>query len=296
LILINKILTIRPRYDAKLPYHLTSDPMNLSFLCAQTVGVPKEKAISENSFATVCDLLLPPVGNKAPTPIQLNVYGKAAERFVRVPAGAQIYIHGSKLRYDLNSKTYSLQGGIVTQVDTAFPILNTVVLSGRCVKDIDQEDARAFKTTADGLMICNQTLSVNTGRNQADLFNFYAINAAEDKLNNAELLVNFTRKGTGLSIQGKLVTDSWVDKETKEKKNLTKIQLVSMTLAPKGNTESKPITSQTTVASSTDVGSLWGGKVAEDLAEPWGSQHGASLPDLPGYAMAGANDDSDPPF
>ena len=270
--------------------------MNLSFLCAQTVATPKEKAISETSFATVCDVLLPPVGNKAPTPVQLNVYGKAAERFARIPANAQIYIHGSKLRFDLESKTYSLHGGIVTQVDPSFPILNTVILSGRCVKDIDQEDARAFKTTADGLMICNQTLSVNTGCNQADLFNFYAINSAEDKLNYAELLVNFTRKGTGLTIQGRLVTDSWIDKETKEKRAQTKIQLVSMTLAPKGNTESKPIQPQTTIASPTGVASLWGGKTAEDLAEPWGAQTGNALPDLPGYAMAAAGSDEDPPF
>jgi hypothetical protein len=41
-------------------------------------------------------------------------------------------------------------------------------------------------------MIANQTFSVNTGRNQGDLFNFYAINTAQDKLNQAELLVNFT--------------------------------------------------------------------------------------------------------
>lgn len=282
---------MRPRYDVKLPYHLTSDPMNLSFLCAQTTEAPKEKAISESSFATTCNLLLPPVGNKAPTPIQLNVYGKSAERFSRVAANSQIYIHGAKLRFDLDTKTYSLHGGIVTQVDPSFPILNTVILSGRCVKDIDQEDARAFKTTADGLMICNQTLSVNTGRNQADLFNFYAINSAEDKLNNAELLVNFTRKGVGLTIQGRLVTDSWLDKETKEKKSLTKIQLVTMTLAPKtGTGESKQIQPQTTIASSTGVASLWGGKTAEDVAEPWGA-----LPNLPGHAMTGSSDE-DPPF
>lgn len=287
----------RPRYDVKLPYHQLFDLMNLSFLCAQTAEAPKEKAISESSFATVCNVLLPPVGNKAPTPIQLNVYGKAAERFARIPAGAQIYIHGAKLRYDLDTKTYSLHGGIVAQVDASFPILNTVILSGRCVKDIDQDDARAFKTTADGLMICNQTLGVNTGRNQSDLFNFYAINTAEDKLNNAELLVNFTRKGVGLTIQGRLVTDAWTDKETKERKVATKIQLVTMTLAPKASGEGKPIQSQTTVASGTGVASLWGGKVAENLAEPWGAQTGTNLPDLPGYAMASVtDDDGEPPF
>lgn len=271
--------------------------MNLSFICAQTTEAPKEKAISENTFATVCNVILPPVGNKAPTPIQLNVYGKAAERFSRIPAGSQIYIHGSKLRYDLDLKSYSLQGGIITQVDESFPILNTVILSGRCVKNIDQEDARAFKTTADGLMICNQTLSVNTGRNQADLFNFYAINTAEDKLNNAELLVNFTRKGIGLTIQARLVTDSWIDRETKERKSNTKLQLITMTLAPKGAAELRSIQPQTTVASSNEVVSLWGGKTAEDIAEPWGAQTGSSLPDLPGYAMTGiAADDGEPPF
>jgi len=265
--------------------------MNLSFLCAQTTEAPKEKAISESSFATTCNLLLPPVGNKAPTPIQLNVYGKAAERFSRIPANSQIYIHGAKLRFDLDTKTYSLHGGIVTQVDPSFPILNTIVLSGRCVKDINQEDARAFKTTADGLMICNQTLSVNTGRNQADLFNFYAINSAEDKLNNAELLVNFTRKGVGLTIQGRLVTDSWLDKETKEKKSLTKIQLVTMTLAPKmGASESKPIQPQATIAPGSGVASLWGGKSAEDIAEPWGG-----LPNLPTHGMTSVPNE-DPPF
>ena len=271
--------------------------MNLSFLCAQTIEAPKEKAISESSFATVCNVLLPPVGNKAPTPIQLNVYGKSAERFVRIPAGAQIYIHGAKLRHDLDTKTFSLHGGIITQVDESFPILNTVILSGRCVKDIDQNDARAFKTTPDGLMICNQSLSVHTGRNQADLFNFYAINTAQDKLNNAELLVNFTRKGTGLTIQGRLVTDAWTDKDTKERKSNTKIQLVTMTLASKPTNEPKPIQPQTTVASTDGITSLWGGKTAEDLAEPWGAQTGTNLPELPGWGMTPiTDDDGEPPF
>jgi single-stranded DNA-binding protein len=167
-------------------------------------------------------------------------------------------------------------------VDESFPILNTVILSGRCVKDIDHEDARAFKTTADGLMICNQTLSVSTGRNQADLFNFYAINTAQDKLNNAELLVNFTRKGVGLTIQGKLATDAWTDATTKEKRTATKIQLVSMTLAPKSNDGSRAIQPQTTVASTGDVATLWGGKSAEDESDPWTKTTGGSLPDLPG--------------
>jgi single-stranded DNA-binding protein len=269
--------------------------MNQTFVCAQTTEVPREVAISATNYAMRCSVLLPPVGNKAPTPIELNVYGKAAERFARTARGAQIYIHGAKLRFDLESRTYSLHGGIIATVDESFPILNTVILSGRCVKDIDHEDARAFKTTADGLMICNQTLSVNTGRNQADLFNFYAINSAEDKLNNAELLVNFTRKGVGLTIQGKLITDSWVDKESKEKKAATKIQLVSMTLAPKTGDSHRTIQPQTTVASGGEIANLWGGKSAEEDSDPWTKTAGGGLPDLPGkYGQA--PDLSDEPF
>jgi single-stranded DNA-binding protein len=270
--------------------------MNFASICAQLTEDPREVYVSANSTAMRCNVLLPPIGNKAPTPIELNVYGKAAERFSRITKNSLVYIHGSKLRFDLETRSYSLHGGIIATVTDTFPIFNTVILSGRCVKDIDQDDARAFKTTADGLMICNQTLSVNTGRNQADLFNFYAINTADDKLNNAELLVNFTRKGTGLTIQGRLVTDAWTDKETKEKKSITKIQLVSMTLAPKGSNtgEAKSIQPQTTVASPSTVASLWGGRTADDIAEPWGFGNASSLPDLPGVAMVTGTSEEDP--
>lgn len=270
--------------------------MNFATLCAQTIEDPREVYVSATSTAMRCNVLLPPVGKKAATPIELNVYGKAAERFSRITKNSLIYIHGARLRFDLETRSYSLHGGSIAMVTDAFPIYNTVILSGRCVKDIDQNDARAFKTTADGLIICNQTLSVNTGRNQADLFNFYAINTADDKLNNAELLVNFTRKGVGLTINGRLVTDAWSDKETKEKKSITKIQLVSMTLAPKGNTtgDSPAIKPQTTVASSANVTSLWGGRTADDIAEPWGFGNASNLPDLPGVAMMTGTSEEDP--
>jgi single-stranded DNA-binding protein len=101
-------------------------------------------------------------------------------------------------------------------------------------------------------------------------------------LNNAELLVNFTRKGTGLTIQGRLITDAWKDANTGEKRSNTKIQLVSMTLAPKGQGEVKPIAPQTTVASSENVTSLWGGRTAEEGSDPWTQSSGGGLPDLPG--------------
>ena len=258
--------------------------MNQVFVCAQTTEEPREVYTSATSTAIRCIVLLPPVGNKAATPIELNVYGKNSERFARTPKNSLIYIHGARIRYDLEKKQHSLHGGVIAVVNESFPILNTVILSGRCVKDISHDDERAFRTTAEGLMICNQTLSVNTGRNQADLFNFYAINSAKDTLNNAELLVNFTRKGTGVTINGRLVTDAWTDRETKERRTQTKIQLVNMTLAPKGTGEggAKTIRAQTTVAESAQPTALWGGRTAEEPTDPWTQASGGGLPDLPG--------------
>ena len=271
--------------------------MNHVCVCAQISEDPREVYTSATSTAIRCKLTLPPVGKKAPTAIELNVYGKAGERLAKFKRGTSIYLHGSKLRYDLDSKTYSLHGGVFTQVDPEqFPIFNDIILTGRCVKDIDHDDARAFRTTANGLMICNQTLTVSTARNQSDLFNFYAINSTEDKPNNAEALVNFTKKGTGLTIHGRLVTDEWTDNETKERRAITKIQMLKMTLAPKANSGPKPIEPQTTVASEGNVTSLWGGRTADEAPDPWG-QRDSGLPDLPGqYGDPNQDSDANDPF
>jgi len=270
--------------------------MNFFAGCAQLLEDPREIFIGANSTAIRCMISLPAVSSKkADTPIELNIYGKTAERFARMKKNMGIYLHDAALRYDLDSRQLSLHGGVFGTVNAEnFPILNTVILSGRCVKDVNQDDERAFKTTANGLMICNQTLTVNTGRNQSDLFNFYAINSVEDKPNYAALLCDLTRKGTGLTIKGRLVTDSWIDKDSKEKKTQTKIELRKMTLAPKANDGAATIQSHTTVASESKVSSLWGGRTMDEQPDPWG-QGGSGLPDLPGqYGDPGHEDDGAP--
>ena len=259
---------------------------------AQTLEEPREVYTSATSTAIRCMVGIPAVGNKAATHIELNVYGKNAERFARAPKGAHIYIHGAKLRHDLDARTHSLHGGTVAAVNDQFPIFNDVILVGRCVKDLDG-DTKAFKTTEGGLMICQQTISVSTGKNQADLFNFYAINSASDKLNNAELLLNFTRKGTGITLRGRLVTDSWTDATTKERRSQTKIQMVSMTLPPRASSEPKPVQPQTTVRDGSEVKSLWNDNSTP--ADPWTVASGGGLPDLPGhYGPAPDLDDNEP--
>ena len=273
--------------------------MNIADVCAVLMEQPREVFTSATASNLRAVINLPPVGsNKAPTPVELNVYGKACDRFRHNKANDRLLIYGSKLRFDVNTRAYSLHGGVVHQITDEFPILNRVILSGRCVKDLDLSDPRVFKTTPDGLMICNQSLSVYMGKNQADLFNFYAINTAQDKLNQAELLVNFTRKGTGITIRGRLVTDAWTDKDSQQRRSITKIQLVQMTLAPKsGESQSKSVASQTTVASTDNVASLWGGKTAEEPVDPWTQASGGGLPDLPGqYGSAPNFDDNEPPF
>jgi hypothetical protein len=50
--------------------------MNFTSLCAQTTQEPTEVYTSATSTAVRCPLLLPPVGNKAPTAIELTLYGK----------------------------------------------------------------------------------------------------------------------------------------------------------------------------------------------------------------------------
>lgn len=266
--------------------------MNFVSICAQTTEQPREVYISATNTAVRCKALIPPVGNKAPTPIELNMYGKSAERFARLAKDTQLYLANGTLRFDLESRSYSIHGGTFAVVDDTFPILNTIILTGRCVKDINRDEERAFKTTENGLMICNQTLSVSTGKNQADLFNFFAINKADDKVNYAELLVNFTRKGTGLTIQGRMTTDAWTDAKTNERRTNTKIQLVKMTLAPRQQ-PSDSIAPQATVPSNVPVKGLWGGKTSEEVAEPWGINTGA-MPELPGTFAN--SEDGEPPF
>lgn len=272
--------------------------MNFFAGCAQLLEDPREVYTGVNSTAIRCMISLPAVSTKkVDTPIELNIYGKAAERFIRLKKHTGIYLHDSVLRYDIDTRQFSLHGGVVGQVNAeTFPILNTIILSGRCVKDVDQDDERAFRTTSTGLMICNQTLAVNTGRNQSDLFNFYAMNNAEDKPNYAELLCNFTRKGVGLTIKGRLVTDSWIDKDSKEKKIQTKIELKKMTLAPRAGDADSTIKPQATVAADVKVASLWGGRTMDEQMEPWGSSS-SGLPDLPGqYGSVPTPDSDEAPF
>ena len=282
--------------------------MNLAFLCAQLLEDPKKIYTSESTSNARCLIGLPPIGNKAVTRIQLTVYGKQVDQLANLKAGHQIYLHGSKLRYDIDTKEFRLEGGNFGTVSHEyFPVFNTVILSGRCIKNINKDDERDYKVTPSGLMICNQSLSVNTGRNQSDIFNFYAINSTEDRNKLAELLKNFTRKGVGLTVQGRLLTDEWKDKTTGQGRSQTKIQLIQMTLGPKTQPSPDAIEPKTNLASGTAPESLWGNQQddsgpaigglpgLDQIDSPWGGateQPTAAAANVP----SSAPDGEDPPF
>ena len=282
--------------------------MNLAFLCAQLLEDPKKIYTSESTSNARCLIGLPPIGNKAVTRIQLTVYGKQVDQLANLKAGHQIYLHGSKLRYDIDTKEFRLEGGNFGTVSHEyFPVFNTVILSGRCIKNINRDDERDYKVTPSGLMICNQSLSVNTGRNQSDIFNFYAINSTEDRNKLAELLKNFTRKGVGLTVQGRLLTDEWKDKMTGQGRSQTKIQLIQMTLGPKTQTNPDAIEPKTNLASGTAPETLWGNQQddsgpamgglpgLDQVGSPWGEateQPTVAAANVPSSAPEG----EDPPF
>ena len=282
--------------------------MNLAFLCAQLLEDPKKIYTSESTSNARCLIGLPPIGNKAVTRIQLTVYGKQVDQLANLKAGHQIYLHGSKLRYDIDTKEFRLEGGNFGTVSHEyFPVFNTVILSGRCIKNINRDDERDYKVTPSGLMICNQSLSVSTGRNQSDIFNFYAINSTEDRNKLAELLKNFTRKGVGLTVQGRLLTDEWKDKMTGQGRSQTKIQLIQMTLGPKTQAAPDAIEPKTNLASGTAPETLWGNQQddsgpaigglpgLDQVGSPWGGtteQPTAAAANVPSSAPEG----EDPPF
>jgi len=165
---------------------------------------------------------------------------------------------GGKLKHDLQERRHWINGGTICPVTESFPIFNTVILGGQCIKRIDPENVRECKTTKDGLMIVNQSLSVRgSSRDGNDLFNLVAINRTEDRVQLARLLMDYTYKGSGLTIHGKLVTSEWSDSESGATRSKTEVQVKEITLAPKPKTEDNPIKPKNSISNGEEVKPLW---------------------------------------
>lgn len=278
--------------------------MNQVFVCAQAAEDPKEIYLDSSRTAIKVKVQLPPIStNKAPTELYYHIYQDQGRWRSLIKQGTCLFIYGAKLHHDLEAREHSLHGGNPAVVDDSFPIYNSLILTGRIAKDPDPNNPMTFKTTESGLMIANMSMTVSKGKMTADLFNFTSMNKVDDAFRPAELLVNLCKKGTGITIQGQLITDSWFDHNSKQQRYNTKIQMKQMTLAPKTELASNTIKPATTIATESAPKSLWGGRTAESgLPEPsLQEQNPTPQPSVPQAPMAiaepwGANTNGLPPL
>lgn len=257
--------------------------MNQVFVCAQAVEDPKN---DYGCSALKVKVQLPPTSNnKAATEMYYYIWKDTTRWLQQIKAGTCLYIHGAQLHHDVEAREHSLHGGNPAIVDESFPIYNTVLLTGRVAKDIDQNDQRAFKVT-DQYMIANASIIVSKGKMQADLFNITAINKFNDAFKPAELLANMARKGTGITIRGQLSTDTWFDNNKKEQQYRTKIVMQQMTLAPKGDGAASTIKPTNTIAADSAPKSLWGGRTADSAMAESPHQAAIAMPQSTEEAVA----------
>jgi len=233
--------------------------MNTAFLSATALEDPAQVFTSASRTTVKLLVKVPGFGKKVDTVLPVSIWRQDDQQRIMqsIKKGSHLFVAGARLRCDSETKEWSLDGGNVYAIrPSEFGIVNEVILSGRCIQDMDRSDPRIFKATDSGFLIANQCLAVGVGRQQNELFPFYGINKANDSYNLAMLLCDFTRKGTGLTISGRLATDSWIDNTTGEQRTRTKIQLNKMTLGPKP--KSTEIKARTTIPSGSEPASLWG--------------------------------------
>jgi len=236
--------------------------MNFASLTVTLVGDPVADAKNPNWFVSRCLANVSQAGkNRVETPLELVVVGDRAKMFQdNAKAGMKVFVNRGTLRHDLETRKFSVISGSVEPVGDGFTRFNDIILSGRCIKDIDESDPRAVRRTSDGLLIVNQTLQVRTGDGQSDLFNLVAINGANDKLPIARLIADFTRKGSGLTIHGRLSTRGWVDESTGEPRQNTQISVSKMTLPPRPQAGQAPeIKPKVSISEGSVTKSLWPG-------------------------------------
>tara|TARA_R100001224_G_scaffold59825_2_gene35522 strand:+ start:4467 stop:5288 length:822 start_codon:yes stop_codon:yes gene_type:complete len=273
--------------------------MNVLTVCAQVLEKPREVYTSNTSKAYVFPILIPKSGpSKSDLDLEYWCYGATGkELHDTVQVNDPIHIQGANLRHDLQSKLHSIHGGFPTILKQAFRPYNQVILSGTTIKTVDDSDERQFKITSTGLIICNQTIAVTTGKGQSDLFNVYAISNPDDRYKLADWMCKLTKKGKGITISGKLVCDSWKDKQGNWQSRV-KIQVDKMTLPPADRDgQNKAPETKTVMSEGMKPGSLWADMEQESKpqAEPYGSNL-TGLPDLPDPSGSVMEDGAPAPF
>ena len=123
------------------------------------------------------------------------------------------------------------------------------------MQDLDASNPRDFRVN-ESFMTANSAISVSAGK-ESDVIPFTAINGADDRYKLAQLMADMAcRKGKGLTIMGKLVTDTWKNKETGEPVHKTYIKLAKITMAPKTKTDQE-IKPRAEIPEGAEPKSLW---------------------------------------
>jgi single-strand DNA-binding protein len=116
--------------------------------------------------------------------------------------------------------------------------VNKVFLMGRLVSDIE------MKTTAGGKNIAEFRLAVDNGTKDDGAY-FFDVTAWE-KL--ADLVNQYTKKGSKVLVEGRLQQDTWDDKETGKKRSKVVITATDVTFL-----DAKPSGDQTKDVAPTDI-------------------------------------------
>ena len=91
-------------------------------------------------------------------------------------------------------------------------------------------------------------------------------------------MTDFTRKGAGLTIHGRLSTRGWVDESTGEPRQSTQISVSKMTLPPRPQAGQTPeIKPKVSISEGSTTKSLWPGS-SEDGWNPQQSQLTSATP------------------
>lgn len=108
--------------------------------------------------------------------------------------------------------------------------VNQVILLGRMTRDIE------VRATTSGKSIGDFSLAVDRGNDEADFFDVVAWEKT------AELLQQYTQKGSKVLVQGRIRQESWDDKETGKKRSKVVVVAQDVTfLDAKGESTGKDV-------------------------------------------------------
>ena len=162
----------------------------------------------------------PPFGKSyTPTYAELRVWGKASEFLEPAKKGSNILVNDAEFVINYNKQTQSTEIQIKAKqtvfVPEQFPIINTVILSGRTGVEFDPGDPkqRNYRATESGWIFAEQRIVVQNRDIPAlpDPYTFKTIynnNAEYRGINYANIIADYlSKRNVPLTIKGSLVTE-----------------------------------------------------------------------------------------